>query len=221
MNSQRVTAVVIPVAEIEIPKLFHAQLKLKRYIDIAVSAALLLICAPLFLVIAAFIKLTSPGPVFYRQRRLMQHRRTFEVFKFRTMVVGADRMLENVIQLNKANGPLFKVENDPRITRVGRILRKTFADELPQLINVLRGEMSLVGPRPCLPEEEARMEPEARFRFNVPQGITGPWQVNGYHRLTFEEQLAVERDYVLKWSLREDFSIIWRTIPMVLGRKGC
>jgi lipopolysaccharide/colanic/teichoic acid biosynthesis glycosyltransferase len=144
----------------------------------------------------------------------------FTLFKFRTMVDGADAMFDRVVALNEASGPLFKCRKDPRITPFGRILRATFLDELPQLINVVRGELSLVGPRPCLLREAGQMEQEMYFRFAVPQGITGPWQANGYHALPFNDQLRVERDYVQSWSLTKDVAILLRTIPIVLRSQG-
>lgn len=195
-------------------------LKLKRTLDFVVAVLMLVGIAPLCALAAVLIKATSRGPVLYRQIRLGQDRQPFTLLKFRTMVDGADRMMENVIHLNTASGPLFKSKADPRITWVGRLLRRTFIDEVPQLVNVLRGEMSLVGPRPCLPEEERRMDPDAKLRFIVPQGLTGPWQVSGHHDLTFDEQLAVERDYVVKWTLGRDLGILVRTVPLVFGAKG-
>jgi lipopolysaccharide/colanic/teichoic acid biosynthesis glycosyltransferase len=133
---------------------------------------------------------------------------------------GAAKRVDEVFHLNHANGPLFKAKDDPRITRVGGMLRRSFMDELPQLINVLRGDMSLVGPRPCLPSEAAQMGGHVSFRFAVPQGLTGPWQANGHHALTFDEQMRVEREYVQSWSLAEDARILLRTIPLVLRRAG-
>jgi lipopolysaccharide/colanic/teichoic acid biosynthesis glycosyltransferase len=129
-------------------------------------------------------------------------------------------MFDKVVALNEASGPLFKCKKDPRITPVGRVLRATFLDELPQLINVVRGELSLVGPRPCLLREAAQMEQEMYFRFAVPQGITGPWQTNGYHALAFADQLQIEGNYVQSWSLGKDIAILLRTIPIVLRLQG-
>jgi lipopolysaccharide/colanic/teichoic acid biosynthesis glycosyltransferase len=136
------------------------------------------------------------------------------------MVVGADGMMEKVGHLNEASGPLFKARRDPRVTGLGRILRATFLDELPQLLNVVRGEMSLVGPRPCLAREISEIETHVIFRFAVPQGITGPWQTSGHHKLTWEQQLEVERRYIESWSLAKDLGILLRTIPHVLAGGG-
>jgi lipopolysaccharide/colanic/teichoic acid biosynthesis glycosyltransferase len=198
----------------------RAQYRIKRIFDFVTASTLLIALSPLLLVIALAIKLTSPGPVFYRSQRLMKDWQEFTLFKFRTMVDGADSMFDKVVAMNEASGPLFKCRKDPRITQVGRVLRATFLDELPQLINVVRGELSLVGPRPCLLREAAQMEQEMYFRFAVPQGVTGPWQTNGYHALPFNDQLRVERDYVQSWSLKKDFAVLFRTIPIVLRMQG-
>src|SRR5438094_1165948 len=151
--------------------------------------------------IAAAIKLTSRGPVFYTQQRLKQNGIEFTLFKFRTMVTDAEAQLDQVFHLNQASGPLFKLRKDPRITPIGRILRCTFVDGLPQLLNVVRGEMSIVGPRPILAREADQLEKQFLFRFAVPQGITGPWQVNGHYEVSIDDQLRAERDYVGGWSL--------------------
>jgi lipopolysaccharide/colanic/teichoic acid biosynthesis glycosyltransferase len=188
--------------------------------DIAIASVLLLILSPLIATIAVLIKLTSPGPVLFRQQRLMMNGEEFTLLKFRTMVDGADGMLDKVFHLNEAKGPLFKVRKDPRVTRVGRMLRTSFLDELPQLINVLRGEMSLVGPRPILAREVSGLPCRAAFRFAVPQGVTGPWQINGHHKLTFEEHLAAERRYIEQWSLCQDLLILVKTVKLVLLRRG-
>lgn len=196
------------------------QYQVKRCLDVAVASLLLVLVSPLLLAIAIVIKLTSPGPVLYRQQRLMRDWQEFTLLKFRTMVDGADKMFDRVESLNEASGPLFKAREDPRITPVGRVLRRCFLDELPQLINVIRGEMSLVGPRPCRPQEVAQMEQLMYFRFAVPQGITGPWQTNGYHALPFKDQLEVELDYVSGWTLARDLAILLRTLPLVLALRG-
>jgi lipopolysaccharide/colanic/teichoic acid biosynthesis glycosyltransferase len=193
---------------------------LKRWFDIVVSSCLLILLSPLLLAIALAVKSSSRGPILFRQERLMQEGAEFTLLKFRTMVDGADAMLDKVFVLNEADGPLFKARRDPRLTRVGRFLRKGFLDELPQLINVIRGEMSLVGPRPILTREISALAGRVAFRFAVPQGITGPWQTHGHHRLSFEEQLAIERSYIQCWSLRKDLSILLKTVHLVLLRRG-
>jgi lipopolysaccharide/colanic/teichoic acid biosynthesis glycosyltransferase len=196
------------------------QYKVKRLFDLVVASLLLVALFPLLLLIAIAIKLTSRGPVFYRQLRLKQNGIEFTLYKFRTMVADADARLDQVFHLNEASGPLFKLRKDPRTTRVGRLLRSTFFDELAQLINVVRGDMSLVGPRPILAREADQMEKQFLFRFAVPQGITGPWQVNGHYAVTIDDQLRAERDYVAAWSLGRDVAILIRTIPLVLRKAG-
>ena len=196
------------------------QFRLKRLIDIAISLTVLVLLSPLLLAIAIAIRLTSPGPALYRQRRLRTLDEEFTMYKFRTMVDGAEGLVHELMELNQASGPLFKVRSDPRRTPVGSVLRRCFLDELPQLVNVLKGEMSLVGPRPCLSSEAAGRADLLAFRFHVPQGITGPWQTSGHHGITFEDQLVVEIDYIENWSLAKDALIILRTIPLVLRRSG-
>jgi lipopolysaccharide/colanic/teichoic acid biosynthesis glycosyltransferase len=196
----------------------HAwQRRLKRPLDIFVASTVLLLLSPLFLVVAVAIKLTSPGPVFYRQTRLGQDRRPFQLIKFRSMVDQADTMLPDVIHLNFASGPLFKVRNDPRLTPIGKILRRCFIDEFPQLINVLRGEMSLVGPRPCLAWEAPLL---TETRFTVPQGITGGWQVSGQHQLDGEEADRTEQEYVDNWSMVRDVTILLKTATLMFRLRG-
>jgi len=192
----------------------------KRIIDVAFSLLLLVLLSPLFAAIAVAVWLSGPGPILYKQYRLALGQRPFVLYKFRTMVDGADGRADEVFHLNQADGPLFKSRVDPRVTPLGRTLRKTFLDELPQLVNVLKGDMSFVGPRPCLPGEAARMDGDVAFRFSVPQGLTGPWQVSGYHFLTFEDQLRVEWEYVNEWSLWKDFLILAKTIPLIVNRSG-
>lgn len=194
--------------------------RLKRALDVALAATLLTILSPLLMVVALLLWGTSEQSVLYRQMRLGQEMKSFTLYKFRTMVDGADGKVDQVFHLNLANGPFFKVKDDPRVTRLGKVLRQAFIDELPQLYNVLKGDMSLVGPRPCLPSEADQHAAELAFRFSVPQGLTGPWQVNGYHLLTFEEQLRVERDYVESWSLGQDVAILFKTLPLVFTRRG-
>jgi lipopolysaccharide/colanic/teichoic acid biosynthesis glycosyltransferase len=189
-------------------------------IDVVGALMLLVLSSPVLLVAATLIKLTSRGPILFRQQRLMKNGDEFTLLKLRTMVDGADSMLDKVFHLNVASGPLFKARRDPRCTRVGRVLRKTFIDELPQLVNVLRGEMSLVGPRPILAREVADLPGRVVFRLSVPQGVTGPWQIGGHHKLSFDEQLAAERRYIEHWSLTSDFAILIQTVRLVVLRLG-
>ena len=168
------------------------------------------------------IKATSPGPVFFKQVRVGRDGEEFEVYKLRTMVIDAEAQLENVRHLNEAKGPIFKIKDDPRITKIGRVLRKTSIDELPQFINVLRGEMSIVGPRPALPSEVEQWQPVLRNRLRVQPGITGMWQVGG--RLDGDgdgdDYGQLDLYYVDNWTLVTDLTNILRTIPAVLLQKG-
>lgn len=198
------------------------QLALKRGLDIMAAAAGLVLAAPLLALIAAAIRLDSRGPVFFTQVRVGQGGRRFRIVKFRTMVCGAEDMREKLVEQSVYRDErLFKVPDDPRITRVGRLLRRTSLDELPQLWNVLRGEMSLVGPRPPLPSEVELYEDHHFARFEVRPGITGPWQVAGRNEITdFEEVVALESAYIRDWSLLSDLVLIVRTIPAVLRMHG-
>jgi exopolysaccharide biosynthesis polyprenyl glycosylphosphotransferase len=192
----------------------------KRVFDLFGSlTGLLVLSLPLSLV-AVLIKVDSKGPVFYRQRRVGKNGRLFDVIKFRTMVPDAHARRHELTSMNEADGPLFKIRNDPRVTRMGRLLRKTSIDELPQLWNVLRGEMSVVGPRPALPDEAALWAPELRDRLRVQPGITGMWQVSGRSNTSFDEYSRLDLYYVDNWSLLADLSIVAKTIPMVLMQRG-
>jgi exopolysaccharide biosynthesis polyprenyl glycosylphosphotransferase len=193
----------------------------KRTFDVAGACAGLALLAPLFLLIALAIKLTSRGAVFFRQQRIGRAGEQFAMFKFRTMYDGADRDKEALRALNEARG-LFKIQDDPRVTRIGRLLRRVQLDELPQLINVVRGEMSLVGPRPLVAEEDSRIEGLNRRRLDVPPGMTGIWQVLGSsQRIPLEEMVKVDYMYGANWSLWLDVKILLRTVPLVLMRRGC
>jgi exopolysaccharide biosynthesis polyprenyl glycosylphosphotransferase len=192
----------------------------KRALDITVAAAALLISLPVISLIALALKVTSRGPVFYRQKRVGQHGRVFSMVKFRTMVQGAEAMLESLRERNEATGPLFKLRDDPRITAVGRALRRFSLDELPQFWNVLKGDMSVVGPRPPLPEEVALYEDWHHGRLEVRPGITGLWQVRGRSQLPFDDYVRLDLYYIENWSLAFDLYILIKTIPAVLSGKG-
>jgi exopolysaccharide biosynthesis polyprenyl glycosylphosphotransferase len=192
----------------------------KRTFDITGALLGLLFFAPVLAVAAIAIKATSPGPVVFRQTRVGRDNRRFEVLKLRTMIDGAERLLPDLLHQNEADGPLFKMREDPRITSVGRILRKTSLDEVPQLWNVLRGEMSLVGPRPALPQETEHWDPLLAQRLRVKPGITGMWQVNGRSEASFEDYTRLDLYYVDNWSLTTDLSILAKTVPVVLARQG-
>jgi exopolysaccharide biosynthesis polyprenyl glycosylphosphotransferase len=201
-------------------QLTRAQAAAKRICDVVISAVGLLLLAPVFAAVALAIKLTSRGPVIFRQERIGLRGRPFTLLKFRTMVVGADLMIEKLRDQNEADGPLFKLRKDPRVTWVGRILRQYSLDELPQLINVLKGEMSLVGPRPPLPDEVALYNEWQLDRLQVRPGITGLWQVSGRSELPFEEYVRLDLFYVENWSIAYDLFILSKTIPMLVSSRG-
>jgi exopolysaccharide biosynthesis polyprenyl glycosylphosphotransferase len=193
---------------------------LKRVFDLVVALFVLTITLPLFLLAGLAILLDSGLPIFFRQARGGERARPFQMLKFRTMVRDAEARLPDLIHFDELADPMFKLKTDPRVTRVGRVLRRTSIDELPQLINVLRGEMSIVGPRPEQLELVERYAPEHQFRLQVKPGITGPMQVYGRGELTFDERLAVEREYVENLSLVRDIRIVLMTLPAVFGRRG-
>jgi exopolysaccharide biosynthesis polyprenyl glycosylphosphotransferase len=193
---------------------------LKRWLDVLVAGSGLLLFAPLFVITAIAIKLDSRGPVFYVQSRAGLDGRTFRMLKFRTMVEGAHSRLAEIVEIDSLPQPMFKVRDDPRVTRVGRILRRWSLDELPQLVNVLRGDMSLVGPRPEQLELVQRYREEHMFRLQARPGMTGPMQVFGRGDLDFDERLAVEREYIENLSLGRDIRILLMTLPAVLSGKG-
>jgi exopolysaccharide biosynthesis polyprenyl glycosylphosphotransferase len=192
----------------------------KRVIDVVVAAIGLAVTAVMWPLIAVAIRASSRGPVLYRQVRCGLQGRRFELLKFRTMVEGADRMQPDLAHLNVMDGPVFKAPGDPRVTRVGRWLRRWSLDELPQLVNVLTGDMSLVGPRPPLPEEVERYEPWQRRRLAMKPGLTCLWQVSGRSELDFATWMELDLAYIDNWSLWLDFKILLRTVPAVLGGRG-
>jgi exopolysaccharide biosynthesis polyprenyl glycosylphosphotransferase len=196
-------------------------LLLKRIFDVALSLVLLMVLSPLFLIAAVLIKLTSPGRVFFAQKRVGLNKRQFTMYKFRTMVPAAENIQEKLEHLNEMGGPVFKIKNDPRITPLGRVLRRTSVDELPQLFNVLKGDMSLVGPR-AIPVRDYELFSEDwhRRRFSVPPGITCLWQVYGRNSIPFEQWMMLDMQYIDRWSLWLDFKILALTIPAVLKGSG-
>jgi exopolysaccharide biosynthesis polyprenyl glycosylphosphotransferase len=196
------------------------QLAIKRTMDVLLAAGALLAVAPLLAAVAIAIKLDSRGPVLFRQTRMGVGGRRFQILKFRTMVAGADRQKASLAHLNEyPDARLFKIKDDPRITRLGHFLRRTSLDELPQLWNVLRGEMSLVGPRPCVPEEFEHYAPHHMERLFVVPGVTGPWQVSGRNTvLDFEEVVRMDSEYIRSWSLLRDVVILLKTIPALYGK---
>lgn len=192
----------------------------KRVMDVAGATIGLVLGAPLLLLIALAIRLDSPGPILFTQERLGQGGRPFQIYKFRSMYHGADDEKEALADLNEADGPLFKIRKDPRVTRVGRILRRVSLDELPQLFNILRGEMSLVGPRPAVPCEVAQYQEWHKKRMEVPPGLTGLSQVSGRSHLSFDEMVLLDVYYIENWSPWLDFKILVRTIPKVVVGEG-
>jgi exopolysaccharide biosynthesis polyprenyl glycosylphosphotransferase len=192
----------------------------KRSIDLVFSALVLILAAPLMGLVALMIKLESPGPVLFRQERVGRNGRRFTVYKFRSMVEGAEYQQEALQEFNEADGPLFKIKRDPRLTRVGRWLRKLSLDELPQFYNVLSGEMSLIGPRPPLPAEVKQYQEWHKRRLEVMPGITGLSQISGRSELTFDETALLDIYYVENWSLGLDTKILLQTIPKVIFGNG-
>jgi exopolysaccharide biosynthesis polyprenyl glycosylphosphotransferase len=201
-------------------RLSGTQVVAKFTFDILVSGLMLIALSPLLLLTALAVKLTSPGPVLFRQQRVGLRGRPFTMLKFRTMVVGADLMVDDLRQAHGVEGVMFKLREDPRVTMVGKILRKFSIDELPQLLNVVKGDMSLVGPRPPLPEEVTRYEDWQFDRLEVPPGITGLWQVSGRADLSFDDAVRLDLFYIENWSLAYDLFIIAKTVPVLLSSRG-
>lgn len=192
-------------------------LMIKRFFDILLSGISLLLLSPLFVIIAVFIKMTSNGPVFFIQRRCSLNGRQFNLYKFRTMVADAEDRLKEIMHHNEMNGPAFKMTNDPRLTEAGRALRKISADELPQLWNVFKGDMSLIGPRPPIPAEVEKYDYWQRRRLSMKPGLSCLWQVNGRNKIAdFNEWMKLDLEYIDNWSLWLDCKILFKTIPVVL-----
>jgi exopolysaccharide biosynthesis polyprenyl glycosylphosphotransferase len=197
------------------------QLVFKRALDLCGSAVLLLALAPVFAIVAGLIRLDSPGPVFFKQERVGMNKRRFQLFKFRTMVNDAEKQQQMLESLNEAKGPVFKIKNDPRITRIGKFLRRYSIDELPQLVNVLKGEMSLVGPRPLPVRDIERIETQShKRRLSMKPGVTCLWQVNGRSDVNFSRWVQMDLEYIDNWTLGLDLKILMKTIPAVLKGSG-
>jgi exopolysaccharide biosynthesis polyprenyl glycosylphosphotransferase len=196
------------------------KMMVKRLMDIIISVLLLVILAPIMLVVAILIKVTSKGPVHFTQQRIGYNGRLFTCLKFRTMVENAEERKKDLTELNEMEGPVFKIKNDPRVTKIGRFLRKTSIDEFPQLINVVKGDMSLVGPRPPLPCEVCEYGLCDRRRLSIRPGITCLWQVNGRNTISFDKWMELDRQYIDNWSLWLDIKILAKTIPAVLKGSG-
>ncbi len=210
----------LPLLSVEQPQLEGWRRLVKGGMDRVVAAAALLVLAPVLLALALAVRIDSAGPVLFRQERVGINGRSFTMLKFRSMVVDADRQLAALRAENISDGLLFKLRDDPRVTRVGRLLRRLSLDELPQLVNVLTGSMSLVGPRPPLPSEVAAYDSSVRRRLLVKPGLTGLWQVSGRSDLPWDEAVRLDLRYVENWSLMLDLLILWRTGRAVLGRSG-
>jgi len=196
------------------------QLMAKRATDVTLSALLLFLGMPVVLVIALLVKITSGGSILFRQTRCGLNGRFFTLYKFRTMIEDAEARRRDLWHLNEMNGPVFKVRNDPRVTAFGRFLRKFSLDELPQLWNVLRGDMSLVGPRPPIPEEVAQYQRWQRRRLAMKPGLTCLWQISGRNELDFNRWIELDLEYIDSWSPSLDWKILWKTIPVVLSGRG-
>jgi len=210
----------MPLLTLTTTPVSEAKLLLKRAFDVIVSVLLLILLSPLFLIVSALIKLTSPGPVFFKQERCGLGGRRFKFYKFRSMNIDAEERKKGLEHLNEMSGPVFKIKDDPRITPVGRILRKFSIDELPQLINVLIGEMSLVGPRPPIPDEVQKYERWQKRRLSMRPGLTCLWQINGRNEVDFDQWMKLDLEYIDNWSLGLDFKILLKTIPVVLTGHG-
>ncbi|MGE4425634.1 MAG: sugar transferase [Solirubrobacteraceae bacterium] len=210
----------VPLFELKPPVSEGVDFAIKRTFDLVVSIGVLVVLSPLMLIVAAAVKLTSPGPVIYRSRRPGVGGMPFDCLKFRTMHVDADARQAELEELNEASGAIFKVRDDPRLTSVGRVLRKFSLDELPQLFNVLRGDMSLVGPRPLPQRDYDRLEEWHKKRYHVLPGVTGLWQVSGRSDLDFDDMVRLDFLYLERWSVSMDLAILVKTVPAVLFRRG-
>jgi exopolysaccharide biosynthesis polyprenyl glycosylphosphotransferase len=210
----------IPIITLETGPAQEIAIAIKRILDVIISLLSLIMLTPLFGIIAILIKFDSPGPVFFKQERMGQNGRRFVLLKFRSMIEEAEQVKEQLQGLNEASGPVFKMRADPRITKTGYFLRKTSLDELPQFINVLKGEMSLVGPRPPLPDEVAQYKNWQRRRLSMKPGITCIWQVSGRSNVSFEKWMKMDMEYIDNWSLGLDIKLLLKTIWVVLHGKG-
>jgi exopolysaccharide biosynthesis polyprenyl glycosylphosphotransferase len=201
-------------------RLSGGQVVAKFTFDILMGSCLLLVLSPLLAVISIAVAVTSSGPVLYRQRRVGLRGRPFTMLKFRTMRAGAEADVPSLRVAHQVDDVMFKMKDDPRVTRVGKLLRRYSLDELPQLFNVVRGDMSLVGPRPALPEEVAKYEDWHLDRLEVPPGITGLWQISGRADLSFDECVQLDLFYIENWSLTYELFIMGKTVPVLLSRRG-
>ena len=193
---------------------------IKRLIDIICSFVGILVLSPLFIIIAIIVKFTSKGPIFFSQKRVGRNGKEFDMYKFRSMVVNAEELKEKLAAQNEMSGPMFKMKDDPRVTKVGKFIRKTSIDELPQLWNILKGDMSLVGPRPSLPKEVAQFEDWMYKRLEVKPGLTCYWQVSGRNNIDFEDWMKLDIRYVEERNLWIDIKLIFKTVGVLFGDKN-
>ncbi len=219
-NIKNETLAGIPLVEIQRTALDGWGRIIKRVFDLIVAVLLVIILSPLFLIIAVIIKIDSPGTVLVKLKRVGQRNRLFGLYKFRSMIKDADKMKADLLKYNEREGPLFKMTNDPRITKVGRFLRHWSIDELPQFFNVIKGEMSLVGPRPHEPEEVARYQRQHKQLLTIKPGVTGLAQISGRSNLSFDDEAKLDIYYMENWSISFDLQVLIKTIPVVLGRKN-
>lgn len=210
----------LPLIHVEIPQFEGGKHVIKRGLDIAVAGVALVVLSPLFLLLTVLIRLDSPGGAFFSQVRVGRNLETFRMFKFRSMVVDADQKLAELTKHNEGSGVLFKLKNDPRVTRLGRFIRKYSLDEFPQLWNVLKGDMSLVGPRPPLPSEVLAYKGKVNRRMYIKPGLTGMWQINGRSDLNWEDSMRLDLYYVENWSVVGDLVIMWRTFKVLINPVG-
>jgi len=211
---------VADIIELQSSRESKAYAFLKRLTDIAVALFLLVLFLPIIPVVALLIRLDSPGPILFKQKRVGRNGSTFSFFKFRSMVSGAESVIGSLRPLSGVDGPVFKIKDDPRITHVGRFLRRSSLDEFPQLINVLMGDMSIVGPRPNLPSEVSQYLPWQKRRLEVTPGITCFWQIAGRSHIGFQEWMRLDLEYVRTRSFLTDLKIMFKTVPAVIARKG-
>jgi exopolysaccharide biosynthesis polyprenyl glycosylphosphotransferase len=210
----------IPLLDVAHVEMSRFNMVVKRVFDLLVGGAITLLALPVIGLLALAIKIDSRGPVFFRQERMGRGGRVFRIFKLRSMRVDAERLRYDLAEQNEYSGPMFKIKSDPRITRVGTIIRKWSLDEVPQIFNVLRGEMSLVGPRPLWVDEAARCRGWTKKRLDITPGITGLWQVTGRNDVPFDEMVKLDYMYVTGWTLSWDIKLLLETIPAVIGRRG-
>lgn len=192
----------------------------KRFIDIFCSGLGIILLSPVFIIVGTIIKLDSKGPVIFSQKRVGKDGKVFKMYKFRSMVVNAEELKKKLMHQNEMSGPMFKMKDDPRVTKIGKFIRKTSIDELPQLINVLKGEMSLVGPRPSLPKEVAQFETWMMRRLDVKPGLTCYWQVSGRNNIDFDDWMKLDIKYVEDRSIKLDIKLIFKTFFVLFGDKN-